>query len=231
MESERNTRLIALVALVAGVASLSIGFSVYTRDLYIKPSAEVNLDSEVFKIVFSKQNNSVDTSNISPTENEDGSSGEEATIDNDGSNPTISNLKAKFTKPGQKVTYEFYALNIGEVDAYLTGITFNNILSGAVKKECKASVDDNPAKDTEKIKSACDGITLSVTVAENEPVTDTKNIDTEYKLNKKEMDSYSSHKVKVEIEYKQEATIPDGNITVEFGDIELNYSSTSPVKG
>lgn len=229
MESERNTRIIALAALILGVASLSIGFAVYTRDLFIKPSAEVNLDSAVFKVVFSKKSNTLDISNITANENSDGSSGENAVIDNDGSSPTISNLKAKFTKPGQKVTYEFYVLNIGEVDAYLSNITFNKIASKEVKKECKAALGDNPAQDPEKIKNACDGITLTLSVAEQETVTDSKKIDKEYKLNKKNLETYSSHKVKIEIEYKQDAALPDGNITVEFGNIDLNYSSTSPV--
>ena len=228
MESEKNTRLISLVALVAAVASLAVGFSAYTRDLVIKPSADVTIDSDEFKVVFSKESNKVDTSNITANENDDGSSSEEATINNNGLKPTISNLSAHFTKPGQKVTYEFYVINSGAIDAYLRNITFNNIATEEVKKKCKAAETENAAKDTEKINSACSGIKLTVTVDNEITATDNFTVQTEKKIDKYTGSNYSSHPIKVEIEYEENATIPDGDITVEFGDIQLTYNPTKP---
>ena len=226
MESEKNTRLIALVALVAGVGALSVGFSAYTRNLVISPSAEVTLDNDVFKVVFSKQSDSVDDSEITANVNDDGSSGESAKIDNSGVRPKISNLKAKFTKPGQKVTYEFYAVNSGELDAYLRNITFKNTVSNLSTKECKPTEEGNPA--TEDLTSICDSITLTVTVANDITTTETKTIEEEKKIDKHST-TYSSHPIKIEIEYPKEAEVPDGDFTVEFGDIELKYTQTSPL--
>ena len=226
MENEKNTRLISLVALVAAVASLAVGFSAYTRDLVIKPSADVTIDSDEFKVVFSKESNKVDTSNITANENS-----EEATINNNGLKPTISNLSAHFTKPGQKVTYEFYVINSGAIDAYLRNITFNNIATEEVKKKCKAAETENAAKDTEKINSACNGIKLTVTVDNEITATDNFTVQTEKKIDKYTGSNYSSHPVKVEIEYEENATVPDGDFKVEFGDIKLTYSSTNPAGG
>ncbi len=228
MESERNTRLIALVALVAAVGGLTLGFSVYTRDLLIKPAAEVTLDTDLFKVEFSEGENAVASTKTvtASTSGEAGASGEAATINNDGANPEITGLKAKFTKPGQKVTYNFYAVNVGSIDAYLTNIDFAKTLDGANKK-CTAG-GSNPATDDDLVQQACNGIELTVTVDTSETATATQAVSTEHKLDKYASETYDSHPVKVEIEYKDGSTVPDGDFTVQFDTIKLTYSSTSP---
>ena len=226
MESERNTRLIALVALVAAVGGLSLGFSAFTRNLDIQPQAEVTLDKDVFKVEFSNQSDSVDASNVTASGEPGEATGEEATIVN-GDKPTISNLKAKFTKPGQKVTYSFYAVNSGSLDAYLTNIEFKNITSKDAKKECTPKDGGNPAT-ADTLTSVCEQIKLTVTVDTSVAATTTQAVQDEHKIEKYASETYHSHPVKVEIEYPENAPVPDGDFEVKFGDVELTYSSTKP---
>lgn len=224
MESERNTRLISLIALVAAVGGLALGFSVYTRDLLIQPAAEVTLDN-LFKVEFSEKENAVAVTNSVTTKEtgeENGATGETATINNEGDNPTISGLKANFTDSGQKVTYEFYAVNTGSYDAYLTKIDLDGI-----NKQCTANAANGNGA-TQDLTTECGKIKLTITV-DGEATTDTsKSISTEHKLDKYSGSAYASHLVKVEIEYEESETIPDGDFKVEFGDVKLNYSMTNP---
>ena len=71
----------------------------------IKSEANVAPISSTFGVKFSSNSTKLETNNITPTGN-----GSAAIINNDG-NPTIKNLNASFTSPGEKVVYKFYVLN------------------------------------------------------------------------------------------------------------------------
>ncbi len=233
MESERNTRLIALVALVAAVGGLALGYSAYARDLLIKPSADVTLSDDVFSVVFSSSADSVDTaSGVTASGSDEFATGEKATIVNNGDKPTISNLVAHFTKPGQTVTYEFYAVNDGAIDAYLTNIAFSNIASKEVKKECTPKDGENPAPNDTTLSDVCDKINLKVTVANDQTATSPTDLEVKTeKMISKHTTTYSSHPVKVEIEYPATAGAPAGDFEIAFGDVTLSYSATKPAGG
>ena len=95
MEKNRNAQVIAIIALVVRVVGLSIGFASFSSAI---DKVEVN------EIVPTAEPTSLTTTN--------------ATIDNS-VDPTISNLSATFTEPGQSVVYKFYAYNAGELNANL----------------------------------------------------------------------------------------------------------------
>ena len=116
MERNRTGQVIAILALVVGVVSLSIGFASFSSVLNIQANANVKPDSSTMNVDFSSAVDKVEVAEIVPTTTPVSLEATNATIDNS-SDPTISNLSATFTEPGQTVTYEFYAFNAGELNA------------------------------------------------------------------------------------------------------------------
>ena len=121
MRSERRKKVMTLGILAVCVLTISIGFAAFSSTLNVKTSASVSPDASKFGVIFSSDGNSTSTTQ---TVNPNSSTyGDAATITN-GINPVISGLNAKFTAPGDSVTYTFYAKNTGEYLAYLNYITF-----------------------------------------------------------------------------------------------------------
>lgn len=228
MEKNKGTKVIAIIALIVAVISLSLGFALFSATLTIKPSAEVNTDPSVFSVKFSSSSSELLTAQITPSTTNNGVTGDKANI----SDTTISGLKAHFTKPGQSATYTFYAYNNGDLDGYLKSINFGTVDSGGNKKctptttTSSGSVTSNPAS-SNLVTEACNGITLTVKVGnggEEEPAiitaAQTNDSISSHKLTKKK-----SEKVEVVIEYKQDAQVADGDFDVKFGDITLTYKT------
>jgi hypothetical protein len=218
MEKNRAGQVIAIVALVVGVVGLSIGFAAFSNTLKIQSSATVKADPTTFNVDFSSSNTELLTNNIVPTKYPDNVTdfiATEAKIDNSG-DPTISNLSATFTEPGQVVTYDFYAYNIGELTAYLKSIVYSNVTGGSSTKVCTAGEDT----DADLVAKACEGISLSVKVGSEEETTSGIASISGHSLLKD-----ASELVTVKLSYSSEASRADGDFTVAFGDVSLNYSS------
>ena len=212
---ERSSRVIAVVALCVAVVGLTLGFAAFSNSLTISSSASVTPDASTFNVDFSSSNDSVVAGKVSPVTNPDTVVGTEATIDNTNA-PTISNLSATFTKPGDSVTYTFYARNAGEYEAFLKSINFNNVASGSTTKKCTAGEGTTEAL----VQAACKSITLSVKVGSESAVTGTTADISGHSLAKN-----SSETIVVKIEYTAGGALADGDFTVEFGDVSLTYSS------
>lgn len=212
---ERSSRIIAVVALCVAVVGLTLGFAAFSNTLTISSDANVTPDASTFNVDFSSSNTALETNPIVPVKNPTSLVAGEATIDNT-TNPTISGLSATFKNPGDKVTYTFYARNVGEYIAYLNSINFNNVASGSAPKKCTAG---SGTTDT-LVQAACDDITLSVKVGSEEETTGTKSSISGHTLAKN-----ASEEIIVEIEYNAAGDRADGDFTVEFGDITLVYSS------
>ena len=169
MEKDRSSKVIAIAALLVAVVGLSVGFAAFSRNLTISSSANVSPENNM-KVLFSSdgttQTAGAVTGNVTlgyVEGAETNPSAGDATIASDAST-TISGLKANFTKPGQEVTYEFYAHNDGAFAAYLTNIVFENISeTDAVNKKCVLATGTTE----EYGNAACDDITISVTVGED----------------------------------------------------------------
>jgi hypothetical protein len=215
MEKNRKIQVIAIAALVVGVVGLTIGFAAFSNVLTIKSSANVSPDASSFNVDFSSSSTEVLTDEIVPTVTPDTLVATNATIDNSNS-PTISNLKATFTEPGQKAVYTFYAYNKGELDAYLKSIVYANVSGQTSTKICTAGTGTTD----ELVQKACSGISVKVKVgSESETNSGIASI-SNHKLVKK-----TSELVTVTIEYQEGSEVADGDFTVSFGDITLNYSS------
>lgn len=215
MEKKQSGQVIAVVALLVAVVGLAIGFSAFSNVLKIQSNAKVTPDANTLNVDFSSSSAEVLTDKITPTSDPVGVVATEATIDNS-SDPTISNLHATFTEPGQKAIYKFYAYNAGELEAYLKSIVYGNVTSENTNKVCTAAQGTTDAL----VQKACSGISVKVKVgASDETSTGISSI-TNHSLAKG-----NSELVTVTLEYAANADRADGDFTVSFGDITLNYSS------
>ena len=212
--NKRNTTLVLIITLVS-VLGLSISFAAFSSSLTVKGNATITPDSGNFKVVFSSISTSLSTTNVSITKTGNAHAGT-PTIDNT-TNPTIKNLSASFTAPGEKVEYTFYARNEGSYDAYLNSVVFDNIKNKSVFKECVAGTGTTASM----VESACNGIKVTTTVLSTSYTATTLNI-TNHVLKKS-----NSELVKVTIEYTSGSAVADGPFTINFGKIYLTYGSTS----
>ena len=212
--NKRNTTLVLIITLVS-VLGLSISFASFSSSLTVKGNATITPDSGNFKVVFSSISTSLSTTNVSITKTGNAHAGT-PTIDNT-TNPTIKNLSASFTAPGEKVEYTFYARNEGSYDAYLNSVVFANIKNKSVFKECVAGTGTTASM----VDAACNGIKVTTTVLSTAYTDTTLNI-TNHVLKKN-----NSEVVKVTIEYTSGSAVADGLFTINFGSIYLTYGSTS----
>lgn len=219
MEKDRNTKVIAIVALLVGVVGLSLGFAAFSNTLTISSSAEVTPSAEDFNVDFSATTSgNVSTDPVVPVLNPTGVTGFEATngaIDNSGS-PTITNLHATFTEPGQTATYTFSSKNIGKYIAYLKSVVFEPVTGESVTKKCTPGTGTTAAL----VNDACNDITLSVKVGSESATTASLANITGHSL---AIDA--NEEVTVTISYAQDGHRADGDFTVAFGDVVLTYSS------
>lgn len=213
MERGRRLQIITIIVLTICVIGLSIGFAAFSNVLNIKPNATVSPSSNSFNVDFSSKEDEVVISEITPIVSPTNLTASKAVIYNTGA-PTISNLNATFTKPGQSVTYEFYAYNDGELDAFLKSIIYSNVTGESSNKVCTAAVGTTDSL----VQSACTGISVKVG---NESST----IGSVASISNHSLVKKTGEKIIVIIEFAENAQVTDGDFSVSFGDIALNYSS------
>lgn len=215
MEKDRSSKVIAIVALVVAVLGLSLGFAAFSQQLTINPEATVKGDKSQFSVKFSTQEESAQDGQVEPTL--DPGTGEisdfkaeEATI----AATTISNLKATFVngKGTQKVTYSFNVYNDGALTAYLKKVNFD-----AGKPECSSAAENGAT--SELVTAACNDVKVKVNVHDTDYEVTTPNITT------KSIASKNGVPITVELSYDGDAHPVDGDFTVDFGSITLDYSS------
>ena len=215
MEKNRKIQIIAIVALVIGIVGLSIGFAAFSSVLNIQTSANVKPDSSTLNVDFSTAEDKMEIAEIIPTATPNSLVTTNGVIDNSG-DPTISKLSATFTEPGQSVVYKFYAYNAGELNAYLKSIVFSNVADQNSTKICTAGQGTTDAL----VQKACDKISVKVKVGNELETTTGKASITGHTLSKG-----NGELVTVTLEYEAGADRADGDFTVAFGNITLNYSS------
>ena len=217
MEKDRGSRIIEIVALLVGVVGLSIGFAAFSNTLTISSSAEVTPDQSKFNVDFtSASSGDVSTTPIQPaTKNPETLVAANGTIDNSG-DPTVTGLHATFTEPGQSVTYNFWAKNIGEYIAYLKSITIANATGAETYKKCTAKTGTTQSL----VDAACNGISMTVKVGTEEATSSSIASISNHSL---AIDAFDP--IIVTISYANGSAIADGDFDVAFGDITLTYSS------
>lgn len=216
MDNKRDSYLVAIIALVLAVGGLAIGFSAFSNTLKIQSAANVTPSDTTFNVDFSSSDTVVATNDITPTVDPTTVTATNATINNSGV-PTISDLSATFSEPGQKAIYSFYAYNAGEYDAFLKSITYENAIGSTSFRKCTAGEGTNDAL----VQNACQDIAVKVKVGTENETAGSKTSITDHTLLKGR-----SEEVTVTIEYLASGARADGDFVVSFGDISLYYSST-----
>ena len=219
MEKERNSKTIAIIALFIGVIGLSVGFAAFTRNLDIKSEASINPGNLALNVEFTADNDDNDENDTNTvTATVTGATAGDAS----NANPTISGLKANFTAKGQSVTYTFYVHNASDYVAYLKKAEFKNVTGKSSNIVCTAGVSttENTVNAPEGSTAACDDISLTLSIAGEEAFSTTKESFSSPSIEKNEY-----QQVIVTISYDGNNPLPDGDFSVEFGDIVLSYSS------
>jgi len=211
----KSSKIIAIVALVVAVVGLSVGFAAFSSVLTIESTAEVNPNSDTFSVGFSTSSSELAEGNVTATTTT-GATASAATITNSKNAATISGLKASFTEPGQSATYSFYVYNDSPYTAYLNTI---QLADGETFKEC--SIPSNSLATQGLVTAACNDITLKVKVGNAEEFTGTTLSPNEA------LASETAVPVTVVISYANNNHRADGAFNVDFGNIELYYSTTS----
>lgn len=214
MKNIRKQQLTIILVLAVAIASLSIGFAAFSATLNISSSATITPNSENFSVVFSSSQYAVTTNNNSGTVVSGvGTNGAQGGITNLYQN-SATGLIAQFTKPGQALTIQFYAHNIGEYDAYLTGVNISNINGDSYKKCTPVSGTTDSL-----VQAACEGMAIHIIVGSENYTPGISNI-SGHQLKKGE-----SELILMTIEYKSNSAYADGEFDIEFGDITLEYST------
>lgn len=214
----KRRRLLMFVMLVVAICFMSVGFAAFSSELTISSSAIVKPDSSDFRVIFSSSGTSYLTNKIAGVGTGDATGGS-ASIDNAGAIATISDLTASFTGPGESVTYEFYAYNIGAYVAYLREVKFNNVSGESSSKVCSAI--DSSSVTSSLLESACNDISISIDVGGDTFGSSNSSV-SGHSLGKG-----AYEKVVVTINYSDNENAADGDFKVEFGDIGLTYSTVS----
>ena len=177
MEKNRQTKVIAIVALLVAIVGMSLGFAAFSNILTISSSATVTPNSKDFKLVAYGLGEELDGDTItgpgdlinvskytSTTSgmpilggkwNDTGVplDSEVATIVTAGDEISISNISVEFSNPYDWIMYPFLIKNEGAYDAYITG--FEEIGT----KTCTAGEGTTPAL----VETACENFEVTLT--------------------------------------------------------------------
>lgn len=221
MEKDRSSRIIAIIALVVAVIALSVGFALYSTTLTISSSAEVTPVNN-FKVLFSSSADALATETIEAVVSDETQvTASDATINNGNAVPTLTNLSATFTEPGQNAVYTAYVTS-AEYDAYLKNITYA-IVDAEANSYKKCTAKDADTTNADSVAAACDSINLKISVAGETTTTEAEGSQTGITGNLLTKGTFKP--VIITIEYAENGAKADGDFGVQFGDISLGYDT------
>lgn len=213
MEKNNGYKFISILALLIATAGMTLSYASFSNTLVTKIPTSLQEESSTIKIVFSSSPSSLAIGSIRGVATSDATAGVAKIINKE--IPSISNLTANFTKPGQSVTYTFYVHNSGTQEAYLKNIYYSNVSGENSSRVCTTV--DSKKTSKELISAACENISLKVEIAEINTLGTLTSI-TGHTL---PMGDYET--VKITIDYPEDSNQTQGEFKVEFGDISLLY--------
>lgn len=235
MERNRQTKIIAIIALCVAVVGLTLGFAAFSNTLTISSSATVTPNESDFKLTVYgideeiNENNYYDMiQNISLYDSKEysypyvdnGVTALNAKINND--TLTISDISINFTEPNQEVIYFFKVANESEYDAFFKIEDYEKIIYS--DPICTPGEGATPSL----VEAACKEITynLQLITPDFELVEDVVSTGS-YKIEK---DSYVV--IGINIQYHTGSTSSyaaraDGPFSVKWDDIKLDFSTAA----
>ena len=115
MEKTRKVKIISLIVLVVMILCLTVAFAALSQTLTINGSVAVNTASWDIHFENLTLSEKTGTAEVSGTPQLIGTS--------------ISGIDVSLNKPGDKIVYEFDLVNNGSIEAKLTNINVNNLIS------------------------------------------------------------------------------------------------------
>lgn len=222
MERDRKVKMLSIIALVLAITGISLGFAAFSSTLTILSSATVTPNSNDFKMVVYGLiddeeatalilGETLDFSKWSLVEAPDRNNyGSTAVIDN--SNLTINNINVSFSKPGGETAYIVAIKNEGMYDAYLDLDKYKPIIAS----NCVSNGDATQ----NLVDDACIGISLTLYFYNSSYEIISSGI------LKVEPNSYMG--VFISVSYAESSAVADGDFSVEFDDIELEFTTVPP---
>lgn len=210
--TNRNSRVITIVALVIGVVALTIGFAAFTQSLNINNSTAEVKPSNSLNVHFPT------SGTMTPTTSGAGVTGASVSL----AATTISGLKANFNAPGQSVTYSTTIMNDSSYVAYLKSVTFSKATPTCAPL---TGTDNNPASES-TLSAVCSNMVMEVTLGSTGSYLVQNLNHTESSITGKSISAGGSIPCTVVLKYNGSA-VPDGDFTVDFGNITFGFSSTS----
>lgn len=211
--SDRRSKIIAIIALVVGVAGLSIGFAAFTQTLRIENSAAEVKPSNSLNVHFPTSGQLV------PTGSDTDASGTTISLN---SGTLITGLKAYLQKPGQSVTYTTSIINGSSYPAYLRAVTLSK--NGvATCSPFTATTNPNPASSS-TLTSVCGNMKMYVTVGSTGSELVKEITTSQSNIANKSIPANGSVPVVIKIAYTGTA-VPDGDFQTDFGNINFDFSS------
>ena len=254
MEKEKNEKILVVLSLVVAIVTLTVGFAAFSNTLTISSSANVKPDQKDFKLVAygveswdGVSSSDLDfpeiytSSTKSVADVSEGISGEDAIISSSvtdsGSNKIkLSNLKASMKNPGDQVMYAFMIKNEGKYDAYLMASELEKYENINEQTVCQAIVEEGKTPPTNAyVDAACKEFTIEVVAYGGEGMSDTLvmggNVDEYIKIPKAGSNfidyNFGYSVILVQLTYNGPTRV-DGDFTVDFADIELEFTSVPP---
>lgn len=212
MEKNSGYKFISILALLIATAGLTLSYASFSNTLATKiPTPQE--ESSTIKIVFSSSSSSLAIGSIRGVATPGATAGVAKIVNKE--IPSITELTANFTEPGQNVTYTFYVHNSGTSEAYLKNIYYSNVEEENSSRICTTT--DTKKISKEFVSAACEDITLKIDIEDTTAIGTQNNI-TGHAL---PMGDYET--VKITIEYADNDNQIDGEFKVQFGDISLLY--------
>lgn len=220
----KDKRIIIILILVLGVASVSIGLATFSSSLNIRSGLTVEGNEDNMNLIISKSKTDyTQASSISPTywthasPQEGSPTATDAIITKTGNSYNFSGIKVNFIGAGKSVRYEFYIHNKGKLDVYWKKGVVNNIPSTSSKVKCtpKEGTTDTLVQET------CENVKIQFEYFDD---INQRRGATSYAPNKL-LSLDSSLYLAIIISYTSKDVYADGPFDVEFGDVEFTFST------
>lgn len=226
MKRNRQSRIVAILALCVSVVGLTLGFAAFSNTLTISSSATVSPDKEDFKIVFSaNEDPNVEDYVVEPILS-GGATADPITLIN-GETPAIPEINAVLTEPDQSVIYEIYAHNKGQYTAYWKELIISAV--GDTGKTIVCTPAEGSGATDSLVQQACSYINMQFYDASDNEFADFQNNKFNISLGSMPQEKNTSFKFYIKISYQDvknnEVGRADGLFDVEFGRVQMNYST------
>ena len=233
MERNRQSKIIAIVALCVAVVGLTLGFAAFSNTLTISSSATVSPDKSDFKmIIYGVENASefdiaefspVTSTSISQPKLYKNATGTNAIIDN--STLTIKNIDVNLIKPQDWAIYCFRVVNEGKYTAYITMDMLKSI------DDIQNSLTCTPDEGTSEVmvENVCSGKGIEIYLNAFSTY-DSESFDSQIGISNLEYFTIPvGEELQLEYGILYQGGYVDGNFDVKIPDLKLEFSTVEPV--